>query len=40
MPIVYKYLPADAALNVLRTGMLWLARPEAFKDVFELRPHF
>ena len=40
MPIVYKYLPAHAVLNVLKTGTLWLARPEVFSDAFELRPHF
>lgn len=40
MPIVYRYLPAYAAISTLRLGLLWLARPECFNDVFELRPHF
>jgi len=38
--IVYRYLPAEAAISTLKSGMLWLARPECFNDVFELRPHF
>lgn len=40
MPILYRYLPAKAAISTLQTGMIWLARPEIFNDAFELRPHF